>query len=87
MFLLALCIPPTLVYFLIVSGSPTKLLFTHSISLPSLKPESGGLLISAGKEVACNIGDPGSIPGLERSTGEGKATHSSILGLPRWLSW
>ena len=27
---------------------------------------------SAGKESACNAGDPGSIPGLERSSGEGK---------------
>ena len=81
---------------------------------------------SAGKEAACNAGDPGSIPGLGSSSGEGigyplqyswaslvaqlvknppamqetpvrfqgredllekgKATHSSILGLPWWLS-
>ena len=27
---------------------------------------------SAGKESACNVGDLGSIPGLGRSTGEGK---------------
>ena len=26
---------------------------------------------SDGKESACNVGDPGSIPGLERSPGEG----------------
>ena len=32
---------------------------------------------SAGKESACNAGDLGSIPGLGRSPGEGKATHSS----------
>ena len=31
-----------------------------------------------GKESACNAGDPGSTPGLGRSAGEGKATHSSI---------
>ena len=82
---------------------------------------------SAGKESACNTGDPGSIPGSGRSPAggkgyplqysraslvaqlvkslpamletwvgslgwehplqEGKATHSSILGLPWWLSW
>ena len=82
---------------------------------------------SVGKECACNAGDPGSIPGLGRSTGEGigyplqyswpslvvqlvknptaiwetlvqflgwedplekgQETHSSILGLPLWLSW
>ena len=34
---------------------------------------------SAGKESACNTGDLGSIPGLGKSPGEGKATHSSIL--------
>ena len=31
------------------------------------------------KVFACNAGDPGSIPGLGRSPGEGKATHCSIL--------
>ena len=82
---------------------------------------------SVGKESTYNAGDPGLIPGLGRSTGEGKGyplqyfgaslvaqlvknppgmretwvrslgwenplekgktTHSSILGLPLWLSW
>ena len=28
---------------------------------------------SDGKESACNSGDPGSVPGLERSTGEGNS--------------
>ena len=82
---------------------------------------------SAGKESACNAGDPDLIPGSGRSAGErigyplqyswaslvaqtvrnlpamwetwvqsldledplekGQATHSSILGLPLWLSW
>ena len=43
---------------------------------------------SAGKESVCNAGDPSSIPGAGRSTLEkGWATHSSILGLPLWLSW
>ena len=37
---------------------------------------------SAGKEPACNAGDPGSIPGSE----EGIGTHSSIFGLPWWFS-
>ena len=32
-----------------------------------------------GKESACNAGDPGSIPGLGRSPGEGYGYHSSIL--------
>ena len=34
---------------------------------------------SDGKESACNVGDPGSVPRLGRSHGEGMATHSSIL--------
>ena len=34
---------------------------------------------SDGKESACNVGDPSSIPGLGRSPGEGKGNHSSIL--------
>ena len=35
---------------------------------------------SAGKESACNAGDPGSIPGLGRPAGEG-------VGCPRQYSW
>ena len=35
---------------------------------------------SAGKESTCNAGDPGSIPGLGRSTGEG-------IGYPFQSSW
>ena len=34
---------------------------------------------SAGKESACNEGDPGPIPGLGRSPGGCMVTHSSIL--------
>ena len=34
---------------------------------------------SDGKESACKVGDPGSIPELGRSIEEGKATHSSNL--------
>ena len=35
---------------------------------------------SVGKETNCNAGDPGSIPGLERSTGQG-------IGYPLQCSW
>ena len=35
---------------------------------------------SVGKESTCNAGDPGSIPGLGRSTGEGR-------GYPLQYSW
>ena len=31
------------------------------------------------RESTCNVGDLGSIPGLERSPEEGMATHSRIL--------
>ena len=31
------------------------------------------------KASACNVGDPGSIPGSGRSRGEQMATHSSVL--------
>ena len=43
----------------------------------SLPPTSGS---SPGKESACNVGDPGSIPGLGRSTEEG-------IGYPLQYSW
>ena len=40
---------------------------------------------SAGKESACNVGELGSIPGLEDPLEKGKATQSSILA---WkISW
>ena len=47
----------------------------------------GYLDSSVAKESACNAGYSSSIPGLGRSTREGLATHSSVLGLPLWLSW
>ena len=34
---------------------------------------------SNSKEYACNVGDPGSIPGSRNPLEEGMATHSSIL--------
>ena len=39
------------------------------------------------KESACNTRNPGSISGSGRCTGERIGYHSSILGLPLWLSW
>ena len=39
----------------------------------------GFLVCSVGKESAYNVGDPGSIPGLGRSSGEGIGYHSSML--------
>ena len=38
------------------------------------------------KESPCKAGDPGLIPGLGRSVGEGIGYPLHILGLPLWLS-
>ena len=37
------------------------------------------LMVQMVKESACSTGDPGSIPGLGRSPGEGNGAHSNIL--------
>ena len=47
----------------------------ETINYPQLSFPGG----SDGKESAHNVGDLGSIPGFERSPGEGMASHSSIL--------
>ena len=39
---------------------------------------------SAGKESTCNVGDLGSIPGLEISPGEGMAAHSILAWRIPW---
>ena len=49
-----------------------------SISLPKIQLHLG--CRSVGKESNCNTGDPGSIPGSERCTGEG-------IGYPLQYSW
>ena len=41
---------------------------------------------SAGKESACNAGDPSSIPGLERSSGEGISSPLQYSWASLWLS-
>ena len=43
--------------------------------------KQGFLGVSAGKETTCNAGDLGSIPGLERSPGEGKGYPFQYSGL------
>ena len=50
-------------------------IFSLRLVLSQTFPDS-----SVGKESACNAGDPGSIPGLGRSTGEG-------IGYPLQYSW
>ena len=42
---------------------------------------------SVDKESTCNVGDPGLIPGLGRSPGEGRGYPLHYLWLPLWLSW
>ena len=42
---------------------------------------------SAGKESACSVGDPGSIPGLWRSPGEGKGYPLQYSGLENSMDW
>ena len=41
-------------------------------------------MVAGGKELACNAGDVGLVPGLERSPGEGKGNphQYSCLGNP-----
>ena len=51
--------------------------FLFSAKYYSLKGFPGG---SDSKESTYSTGDLGLIPGLGRFPGEGKATHSSILG-------
>ena len=41
---------------------------------------------SVGKESACNSGDPGLIPGLGRSAGEGRLSTPVFLGFPGSLA-
>jgi len=42
---------------------------------------------SAGKESTCNVGDLGSIPGLERSLGEGKGYPLQYSGLENSMDY
>ena len=61
-----------------IHSSPelTENLYKHSLAL-----FIGWIVyMSVGKESACSAGDPGSIPGLGRSAGEG-------IGYPLQYSW
>ena len=65
----------------------------HYGDLNSKKVQKGsGICIcfscgSAGKESACNAGDLGSIPGLGRSTGEGKGCPIQYSGLENSMDY
>ena len=54
-------------------------LYLLSISIPLLVACIGESMAFHSKESSCNVGDLGSVPGLGRSQGGGRATHSSIL--------
>ena len=54
--------------------------FLKLMNYDQCKYQGGFPESSVGKESACNAGDPGSIPGSGRSTGEG-------IGYPLQYSW
>ena len=62
-------------------------LYINSFNIPKRRDRLptpvflGFLCGSAGKESACNVGDLGSIPGLERSPEEGKGYPLQCSGL------
>ena len=63
----------------------TKMPARHNAGTPYLCLGLGLPGGSDGKASARNVGEPGSIPGSVRSSGEEMATHSSILA---WkISW
>ena len=47
----------------------------------------GFLVSSAAKESACNAGHAIRFLGWQALLEKGQPTHSSVLGLPWWLSW
>ena len=53
----------------------------YNVVLVSGVPQNESFVAQAGKESACNVGDLGSIPGLERSPGEGKGYLLQYSGL------
>ena len=63
-----------------IKGVTTILLF-DSMNLNILDTEYGFPCGSAGKESACNAGNPGLIPGSGRSLGEGKGFPLQYSGL------
>ena len=53
--------------------------FLHALEQYFNKSFLEKLETSDSKELASNVGDPGSLPGKEDTLEKGKATHSSIL--------
>jgi len=72
------------------SGNPACLdfrtqVFHHNLMPPKTEFLGGFPCGSHGKESTCNAGDPGSIPGLGRSPGEGKGYPIQYSGLENSL--
>ena len=61
--------------------SPVLFLFHRLISLCHILDSTGFPCGSAGKESTCSAGDPGLIPGLQRSPGEEKGYPLQYSGL------
>ena len=72
-----MCVMDASPFFLLHSSTPSILpllfqfLSLKILLLPSGEVRKGFPAGSVGKESACNAGDPGLIPGWERSPGEG----------------
>ena len=66
------------------SGFPFS--FPGDLPNPGIKPRSLGFPDSSvGKESTCNAGDPSSIPGSGRFTGEGKGYPLQYSGLENYM--
>ena len=61
------------------SGPQNKESHHGPFQATNMMPLTGFPGSSAGKELACNAGDPSSIPGSGRSTGGKLGNHSGIL--------
>ena len=60
----------------------------ESFNLSSCPPKTDFPGSSAGKESTCNVGDLGSVPGLERSPEQGKGYLLQYSGLENsWTVW
>ena len=68
-------------YYKLLSIVPWATAVGPSLSILCSIPKWGFPYGSAGKESACSVGDLGSIPGLGRSSGEGKGYPLQYSGL------
>ena len=70
-----------------LSGKAIKLSFSTSPKTLSLRFDFGTGMVagSDGKASAYNAGDPGSIPGLARPSGEGNGNSSTLAGKIPWM--